>query len=276
LVETLQASTHPWSILRQWPRLIEEDQSRNEQLLALAQRKGIYPYDYATTIDRLRQTKTLPPRSEFFNELTKKLVTEAEYEHALTVFRAFACPDMCAYTELYVELDCYLLSEAVLQLREDIYGSFDIDLAHYISLPSLSRDLMLKVTEAEPELLTCPEMVAFVRGAIRGGHSFIGMRMAELEESRGESGEVRTAFRGQPASICYIDVNNLCESISPICSRSLSLSHPLQPSTSSSDGAAMRTCLPYNGFQWMSERALQQFDVDRDVNERDGGVGYFL
>lgn len=53
----------------------------NENEFALMRKKGVFPYDYLDSLERLKETQ-LPCKSFFFNKLTgKKCKTEA-YEHA--------------------------------------------------------------------------------------------------------------------------------------------------------------------------------------------------
>ena len=51
--------------------------------LSLLLRKGVYPYDYVDWINKLDE-KNLPPKEEFYSKLTRKGVTDEDYQHAHT------------------------------------------------------------------------------------------------------------------------------------------------------------------------------------------------
>jgi hypothetical protein len=50
------------------------------------------------SVEKLRNTKTLPPIADFYSRLTNSTVTAEEYEHARTVYRVFGCENMLEYT----------------------------------------------------------------------------------------------------------------------------------------------------------------------------------
>ena len=72
-------------------------------------------------------------------------ISEDDYEHAKKVFDVFGCQNMLQYTEMYCKLDTFLLCIAFTHFRDEVREHFDLDCAHYISLPSLAFDGMLKV-----------------------------------------------------------------------------------------------------------------------------------
>ena len=47
----------------------------NSSLLA---RKGVYPYDYVTSIDKLKETK-LPPKEAFYSKLLNEEISDEDY-----------------------------------------------------------------------------------------------------------------------------------------------------------------------------------------------------
>ena len=50
----------------------------------LLTRKGVYPYDYVSSIERFPETQ-LPPKSEFYSRLDDEDISDADYQHALHV-----------------------------------------------------------------------------------------------------------------------------------------------------------------------------------------------
>ena len=233
LVDTLTASNYTFPILRQWMPC-EED-------MKLLLRKGIYPYEFTTSLDVVNNTRELPPRQEFFSLLQGKTVSEEDYQHALNVWSHFECCSLRDYSTLYVRSDTYQLAEAMHQMRESVLAEFDIDLCHYLSLPMLTKDVMLKSTGVEMELMTDIDMIQFVKSNIRGGLSYVNLRHFDKEE------EIEK--RGEPISVGYVDANNLY-------------------------GSAMRFPLPLDEFKWLTEKELNTLTI-QDISSS-SERGYIL
>ena len=215
-------------------------QSEKELLL----RKGVYPYSYATSIEKLEQTTSLPPIEAFYNDLNEEPCSEADYRHAQTVWDAFDCRNMLDYTALYVRTDAYLLAEVVYKFRETIYNTFGLDMCQYFSLPHLAKDIMLKETEAEIELLHDQEMSDLLQRNIRGGLSFVNVRHAKRVEGE------KAGYDEKRRTLMYFDANNLY-------------------------GESMRHPLPLRDYRWMDMEEIAKFDVEKDVTTQDG-PGYIL
>lgn len=232
LVKTLSASNHKFPILSQWKN------KQNE--ICLLTRKGVYPYSFATSLEKLEKTKCLPAKEEFFNELSDEHVSELDYDHAKNVFTQFKCKNMLDYTLLYNMTDVYLLAEVVFDFRKWVMNEFQLDICHYMSLPMLSKDVMLKTTGVKIGLISDPEMVHVLQENIRGGLSFIGTRYAN----------VKGKTIGKKNVLLYLDANNLY-------------------------GKAMSFPMPLNDFEWMSKSEIKNYDPLKDASE-ENGVGYIL
>ena len=57
---------------------------KGEQL-ELLKRKGVYPYDYVDSLDRLAETQ-LPPKEAFYSKLHNEDISDEDYEHAQKVW----------------------------------------------------------------------------------------------------------------------------------------------------------------------------------------------
>lgn len=148
----------------------------------LSMLKGIFPYEHCVGgAAQLAKESWLPPAESFYSRLTGEEVTEEDYERAQSVFHYFHCGSMLDYCSVYVELDVYLLAEVVHAMRSKMHELFGLDMLQYLSLPHMAKDVMLKVTGAEMELLSDYDMVHFIRGSLRGGQSFMGKRLVELD-----------------------------------------------------------------------------------------------
>jgi hypothetical protein len=167
----------------------------------LLKQKGQYPYRFATSIAKLESTTALPPPADFYNELTMQEISEKDYAHAQEVWLHFKCRNMIDYTKLYVDTDVILLAEVVLDLRRSIFDEFHLDICQYLSLPQLTKDVMLKTTGTEMELIHDEKMAQWVRSGIRGGLSMINTRHVDVKKHLEEHKEEVSAL--------YLDANNL-------------------------------------------------------------------
>ena len=64
-------------------------------------RKGIYPYEYIDSRDKLKET-SLPSIKRFYSNLNMSGVSNAECEHACNVWREFGIRNMGEYHDLYL------------------------------------------------------------------------------------------------------------------------------------------------------------------------------
>ena len=61
--------------------------SENVDLLT---RKGVYPYDYVSSMEKLSETQ-LPPKDSFYSKLNDEDITDDDYQHAINVWNTFEC-----------------------------------------------------------------------------------------------------------------------------------------------------------------------------------------
>ena len=118
------------------------DMCNNEEEKKLLLRKGIFPYGFATSEERLLNTTVLPSMKDFYNELDGSEISEEEYAHAATVWETFRPQNVMQYAVLYCKLDVRLLAEAVLDFREKIWQEFGLDMNAYLSTPMISKDMV--------------------------------------------------------------------------------------------------------------------------------------
>lgn len=233
---TLVKSEHDFPMLDE---LCDDDYQK--QLLL---RKGVYPYTFATSIEKLMETKQLPPRSAFYNELSDQDISDEDYIHAERVWEAFDIKNMLEYTTLYLRTDTVLLAECMTNLRDNMWDDFKLDITKYLSLPMLAKDIMLKTTEVEMELIADQEMSDLVQKNLRGGLSFINKRKAVKVD------EEEALWEDDTRSLLYTDCTNLY-------------------------GKAMCMPLPLSDFEWMSQDEIDNFDPLKDITDKTG-TGYFL
>ncbi|XP_022802285.1 uncharacterized protein LOC111339828 [Stylophora pistillata] len=193
--------------------------------LDLLKRKGVYPYEWLNSINKLDETE-FPPIEAFFSVLSGSGIAEAEYNHAKEVWKTFEMKTMRDYHNLYNQSDVLLLCDVFENFRKVCKENYDLDPCWYYTAPGLAWDACLKMTEIELELLSDPNMLHMFEKGIRGGISMITKRYAKANNKyMGEKFD-----KSIPSSfITYLDANNLY-------------------------GWAMSQNLPTGGFEWVDEK----------------------
>ncbi|CAH3183594.1 unnamed protein product [Porites lobata] len=187
----------------------------------LLTRKGVYPYDYVSSLEKLSETQ-LPPKEEFYSKLNDEDITEDDYQHAINVWNTFKCKSLRDYHNLYLKSDVLLLSDVFENFRKTCLKHYKLDPAHYYTSPGLAWDACLKETGQELQLLHDYDMLMMIEKGIRGGITHISKRYAKANNKymKSYNPDKETSF------IQYLDANNLY-------------------------GWAMSQNLPTHGFKWM-------------------------
>ena len=198
--------------------------------LELAKRKGIFPYDWFDSVDKLKCDK-LPPIEDFYSKLYESNITREEYDFALEVWKEFGCKTFKDYVEIYNLIDTLLLADIFENFREICFENYGIDPACYYTSPGLFWDALLNETKQELELLSDIDMYYFFKRMIRGGISMISTRYAEANNPY-----MKDLYDPEKENsyIMYYDANNLY-------------------------GFIMIKKIPYGGFQWMKEEELDNW-----------------
>ena len=163
-------------------------------------RKGVFPYSYLDSYDRLEE-KQLPPIDAFYNNLSNEQCSEADYEYAFNAWHEFECQTLGDYMMRYLQMDVYLLADVFEEFRKITLQEDGLDPVHFISLPSLTYMSCFKMTEEHIELLTDPLMYDFFERGIRGGLTFTNCHSQRSHQALHE-GDLNT-------HLLYIDENNL-------------------------------------------------------------------
>ena len=69
----------------------------------------------------------LPPKEDFFSNLTEEGVSEDDYSHAQTVWDIFGMTTFKEYHDLYLMTDVLLLADVVQQFRRLAKREYDLD-----------------------------------------------------------------------------------------------------------------------------------------------------
>ena len=194
----------------------------------LLSRKGVYPYDYVSSIDKLSET-CLPPKEEFYSKLYDEDISEEDYQHAIKVWKTFGCKTLRDYHDLYLKSDVLLLADVFEKFRLTCLEHYKLDPAHYFTAPGLAWDACLKLTGQSLELLTDYDMLMMFERGIRGGITHISKRYSEANNKymKDYNSQKKSKF------IQYLDANNLY-------------------------GWAMIQNLPTHGFKWMKDLTIEK------------------
>ena len=74
--------------------------------LELLLRKGVYPYEYMDSIERLAEKK-LPSKESFYSRLSGDGISDEDYEHAQRVWETFGMTTLRDYHDLYNQSDVF-------------------------------------------------------------------------------------------------------------------------------------------------------------------------
>ena len=125
---------------------------------SLLTRKGVYPYDYVTSIEKLQETK-LPPKEAFYSILYNEEISDEDYQHALNVWNTFDCQTLQDYHDLYLKSDVFLLADVFENFRKTCLKYYKLDPCHYYTAPGLAWGACLKLTKQELQLLKDYDML---------------------------------------------------------------------------------------------------------------------
>ena len=116
-------------------------------------RKGVYPYECMDTWERFSEI-SLPSKEDFYSNLNIENINDIDYRHANNVFKVFKLENLGDYHDLYVQSDTLLLADVFNNFRDMCIKEYELDPAHFLSLPGLAWQACLKKTNIELELLT--------------------------------------------------------------------------------------------------------------------------
>ena len=207
-------------------------------------RKGVYPYEYMDNWERFNET-SLPNKESFYSNLNMENIGDIDYRHGNNGFKRFKLKNLGEYHDLYVQSETLLLADVFENFRNTCLKVYELDPAHFLSLPGLAWQVCLKKTNIELELLTDYDMLLMVEEGIRGGicHSIQRYPKANNKYMKNYDENEKSSY------IQYLDANNLY-------------------------GWAMSQKLPVNDFKWVEDisRINEEFIKNYDENNDRGYI----
>ena len=184
-------------------------------------RKSVYPYGYMDEWNKFDE-KELPVKESFYSNLTMEDISNTDYKHANNVFKKFDLNNLGDYHDFYVRSNTLLLADIFENFRHACLNNYELDPAHFVSLPGLAWLACLKKINVELELITDYDMLLMIEDGIRGGIYHAIQRYAKANNKY-----MNDYNKNKESSyIQLLDTNNLY-------------------------GMAMSEKLPIKGFKWM-------------------------
>ena len=189
--------------------------------------------------ERFNET-SLPSKESFYSNLNMEDLDDIDYRHGINVFNKFKLNNLGDYHDLYGQSDTLFIADVFEKFRVMCLKEYELDPAHFLSLPGLAWQACLKKTNIELELLTDYDMRLMVEEGIRGGICHSIHRYAKANNKYMKNNE-------ESSYIQYLDANNLY-------------------------GWAMSKKLPVNGFKWIdnnetAERTTKPSSLERSYLE---------
>ena len=127
------------------------------------------------------------------------------YRHDNNVFKKFKLKNLGEYHDLYVQSDTLLLADVFEKFRNMCIKVYQLDPAHFLSLPGLAWQACLKETSVKLQLLTDYDMLLMVEEGIRGG---IGLSIHRYAKAHNKY--IKNYDKNKESSyIQYLDASNL-------------------------------------------------------------------
>ena len=195
--------------------------------------------------ERFNET-SLPPKKDFYSELTLEDISDKDYEHAQKVFKEY-CTDMGDYHDLYVQTDTLLLADVFEKFREKCIEIYGLDPSYFYSAPGLAWQACLKKTDVKLELLTDYQILLMIEEGIRG----VICQSVHRYDNANNKYMKNYDKKMYSSYLTYLDASNFY-------------------------GWAMSQKLSVNGFIWYNDYS---FDFNGDVIKnynKNSDEGYFL
>ena len=167
-------------------------------------RKGVYPYECMDSWKRFKE-ESLPDKESFYSKLNNEHITVEDFAHAQKVWNTFNIKNLGEYHDLYVQSDTLLLADVFENSRDKCIETYELDPAHFLSIPGLTWQACLKKTEVKLELLTDNDILLMFEKGIRRGMCQVSHHYAKANNKylKNYDENIESSY------IEYLDANNL-------------------------------------------------------------------
>ena len=117
--------------------------NKNLNKFILLLRKGVYPYEYMNNWEKFDET-SLPNKESSYSSLNMENIDDIDYRHGNYVFKRFKLKHLEEYHDFYVQSDTLLLADVFENFRNTCIKVYELDPAHFLSLPGLAWQACLK------------------------------------------------------------------------------------------------------------------------------------
>ena len=190
-------------LIGKFPRMYQFCNADHNRFVLLL-RKGVYPYEYIDSWERFNET-SLPPKIDFYSELTLDDISDKDYNYAQNVFEEF-CIDIGDYHDLYAQCDTLFLADVFEKFRDTCIDIYGLDPSYLLSAPRLAWQACLKKANVNLELLTDIHMLLMIEEGIRGGMCQPTHRYAKANNKymKNYDKSIESSY------LMYLDANGLC------------------------------------------------------------------
>ena len=115
-------------------------------------RKGVYPYEYMDNWGGFDET-SLPDKESFNSNLNMENIDDIDYRHDNNVLKKFKLKHLGEYHDLFVQSDTLLLADVFENFRNMCIKVYELDPAHFLSLPGLAWQACLKKNKCKIRII---------------------------------------------------------------------------------------------------------------------------
>lgn len=105
-----ESGTHSYGILSQ-SSIFKGKQNKDKLVELVSVGKSFFPYEFCTSISKMKKTKKLPKRKYFYSAMSEESITKEQHMYAKRVWRKFGCGNLLEYASVYCNIDTFLLAE---------------------------------------------------------------------------------------------------------------------------------------------------------------------
>lgn len=203
-----QRNTTP-NLAAAFPHMYKHHPQATNLTMEMLLRKIPMPFSIMTGPECFSLSALLP-QDAYYNDLASEPCSDATYALVKDVVERLALDTFADYHDVYLCTDVLALADCFEAFRATFYREHDLDVAHFISMPSASMSAMLLRTGARIDLV-CEanggwDFMKDINDNVRGGLSCVFQPHA-----RANNPELHDAYDpDEPKSwISYVDVNSL-------------------------------------------------------------------